>query len=80
MAEESPGEAVTPVGAPGTDAAGVTAFDETDCGPAPTPLAAETLNVYVVPLVSATVAVVVGGDPVIVVGTWAALPTNGVIV
>jgi hypothetical protein len=69
-----------PVGAPGTAAAGVTAFDRADGGPAPTPLAAETVNVYVVPLVSATVAVVVGGEPVMVVGTWAALPTNGVIV
>ena len=33
-----------------------------------------------VPLVSATVAVVLGGDPVMVVGTWAAVPTYGVIV
>jgi hypothetical protein len=45
VAEESAGEAVTPVGAPGTAAAGVTAFDGADVGPAPTPLAAETLKV-----------------------------------
>jgi hypothetical protein len=45
VAEESAGEAVTPVGGPGTVAAGVTGFDRADAGPAPTPLAAETLKV-----------------------------------
>jgi hypothetical protein len=34
----------------------------------------------VVPLLTATVTVVVGGDPDTVVGTCAADPTNGVIV
>jgi len=45
LADESPGVAATPVGAPGTVAAGVTAFDWTEAGPVPTPLIADTVNV-----------------------------------
>ena len=45
VAEESTAVAVTPEGDAGTVAAGVTAFDGADVGPAPTPLAAETVKV-----------------------------------
>ena len=55
----SPAVAMTLVGAPGT-VAGVTAADGADAGPVPTTLAAVTVKVYAVPLVSpVTVAVVV---------------------
>ncbi len=49
----SPGVAFTPVGAPGTVAAGtgVTAVEGNDAAPVPTPLVAVTVNVYGVPLV-----------------------------
>ena len=47
----SPGAAVTVVGAPGNPA-GVTEFEATDAAPGPVALAAVTVNVYAVPLVS----------------------------
>ena len=40
-----PATAVTPVGAPGATAAGVTALDATDEGPVPVVFTARTLNV-----------------------------------
>src|SRR6476619_3706635 len=47
---------------------GVTLFDGADAGPVPRPLAAVTVKVYAVPLVSpVTVADVTGGLPVTVV-------------
>jgi hypothetical protein len=80
-ADESPGDPVTPVGAPGgVGPVGVTGFEGADAGPLPMALAADTVNVYVVPLFTATVTVVVGGEPFTVVGTCAADPANGVIV
>jgi hypothetical protein len=58
---------------------GVARFDTGDGGPVPTPFVAVTVNVYVVPFVSPlTVAVGAGGEPVMVAGFWAVLPTNGV--
>jgi hypothetical protein len=44
VAWESPAVALTPVGAPGTEA-GVTAFDAADAAPKPALLAAVTVNV-----------------------------------
>jgi hypothetical protein len=79
LTEAAPGPAVaavTALGAPGT-APGVTALDGEDAGPVPAVLVAETVNVYVVPLVSpVTVAVVVGT----VTGVPGVEPTNGVTV
>ena len=40
-----PAVAVTPVGAPGTLAVGVTAFDAADATPVPTEFVARTVNV-----------------------------------
>ena len=45
VASALPAAAVTPVGAPGTVAEGVTAFDAAEAGPAPTLLAAVTEKV-----------------------------------
>jgi hypothetical protein len=62
-------------------AAGVTADDGADAGPAPTALLADTVNVYAVPLVSPeTVTLVAGGLPETVVTGCAAAPMNGVTV
>jgi hypothetical protein len=62
-------------------AVGVAGFDGADAGPAPTPLLAVTLNVYVVPFVRPlTVTVAAGGDPLAVVADCAVEPTNGVTV
>jgi len=59
----------------------VIALDGADAGPAPIALVADTVNVYVVPLVRpVTVVVVAGGAPVTVTGVCAAAPTNGVTV
>jgi hypothetical protein len=79
-ADAFPAVAVTAVGALG-GAAGVTAFDEADAGPVPTPLVAVTTNVYVVPFVSpGTVVEEAGGEPLTVVGGCAVDPMNGVTV
>ena len=52
LTDWSAGDAVTPVGAPGTVAAvGITAAEELELGPMPTPLIAATVNVYAVPFV-----------------------------
>jgi hypothetical protein len=60
---------------------GVTALEAADCGPVPTALVAETLNVYDVPLVSPlTTAVVAGGFPVTGVDARAVDPAYGVTV
>jgi len=54
-----PGEAIAPVGAPGTDAEGVTAFDGADGALLPTAFVATAVNVYEEPLLMpVTVAVV----------------------
>ena len=70
----------TPVGADGATApSGVTGLDGSDAGPAPDAFAASTLNVYWVPGVRpVTVVLVAGGEPVIVLGVWAAAPMYGV--
>ena len=75
------GWAATPVGAAGTTAlAGVTGLDCGDTGPPPFGLSAWTVKRYVVPVVSpVTVVVVAGGEPVMVFGVCAVLPTYGVI-
>src|SRR5215471_7113627 len=58
---------------------GVTALDGAEAGPVPMALVAVTVNVYVVPLVSPVMVVLVaGGDPVTVVGGCAVEPMNGV--
>ena len=62
-------------------ALGVTALDADDSGPVPVALVADTVNVYVVPLVSpATVFDVAGGVPVTVTGVCAVVPMYGVTV
>ena len=65
VADPLPAVAVTPVGAPGTvGAVGVTALDGEEADPVPMALVADTVKVYVVPLVSpGTVADVAGGLP-----------------
>jgi hypothetical protein len=45
VAVESPAVALTPVGVPGTVAAGVTAFEAVDSGPVPTAFVALTVKV-----------------------------------
>src|SRR5215468_6650771 len=60
---------------------GVTALDWAEAGPVPVALVALTVNVYVVPLVSPVMVVLVaGGEPVTVVGGCAVPPMNGVTV
>ena len=51
VAEALPAVADTPVGAPGTPAAGVTAVEAAEAAPAPLALVAVTVKVYGVPLV-----------------------------
>jgi hypothetical protein len=66
VADCTPAVALTPVGAPGGPAVGVTAFDCADTGPDPAALEACTVNVYEVPTVSpATVVDVVVPETVI---------------
>jgi hypothetical protein len=74
--------AATLSGAVGTvGPVGVTAFEGADTGPDPFAFDACTVNVYDVPWVSpGIVTLVAGGDPVAVVGVWAAPPTYGVTV
>ena len=62
-----PALALTPVGAPGGfGTVGVTAFEGTDSWPAPAPLIAATLKVYVVPPVRpVTVAEAAGANTVV---------------
>ena len=75
----SRGAPVTPVGAPGTvGGAGVTAFDSTDSGPAPEPLMASTVNVYVVPFWRPVTVNPVAVVPVLT-GVCAFAPMYGVI-
>ena len=50
-AEALPAVAVTPVGAPGALACGVTAVEAAEAAPVPLALVAVTVNVYGVPLV-----------------------------
>jgi hypothetical protein len=60
---------------------GVTGLEALEAGPVPTPLVADTWNVYVVPFVRpVTTTLVAGGEPVTTVGLWAAVPMNGVTV
>src|SRR5215470_3142389 len=60
---------------------GVTGFDGAEAGPVPMALVALTVKVYVVPLVSPVmVLLVAGGFPVTVVGVCAVLPMYGVTV
>jgi len=62
-------------------AVGVTAGEAAEAGPVPTALVADTVNVYVVPFVRPViVALVAGGEPVIVVAGCATAPTYGVTV
>ena len=64
---------VTPVTVGG--AFGVTALDGDEAGPVPVALVADTVKVYVVPLVSpVTVVEVAGGLPVTVTGVCAVAP------
>ena len=56
-AEAFPAVAATLVGAPGTVALGVTAFEAADWGPVPVALVAATLKVYVVPFVKPLIVV-----------------------
>jgi hypothetical protein len=76
LAEPLPAFADTPVGAAGAlGALGVTALEAEESGPVPLALVAETLKVYVVPLVSpVTVVEVPGGLPDTVTGVWAVDP------
>jgi hypothetical protein len=65
----------------GTTATGVTLFDCAESGPVPIAFDALTVKLYVVPLVSPVIVVlVVGGVPVIVVGVCGTSPAYGVIV
>jgi hypothetical protein len=74
LAVALPAVAVTPVGAPGSPL-GVTEFELAESGPVPFAVVADTLNVYVVPLVSpGTVVEVAGGLPVTVTGVCAVEP------
>jgi hypothetical protein len=60
---------------------GVTAFEAADTPPDPFALDACTVNVYEVPCVSPRIVTLVpGGEPVTVVGVWAAPPMYGVTV
>jgi hypothetical protein len=74
--------AVTAVGAPGTvGTLGITALDGADSGPVPNELLADTLNVYVVPLVNpVTVVDSAGGLPVTTFDVCAVVPMYGVTV
>ena len=69
------------VGAAGATAVrGVTGLDAAEAGAGRSGLSAWTVNVYVVPVVSPVIVVVVaGGEPVIVFGVWAVEPMYGVI-
>ena len=53
-AKAFPAVAVTPVGAEGTVAVGVTGAEGAEAGPVPKAFVAVTVNVYVVPIVSPT--------------------------
>ena len=60
---------------------GVTGLEAADAAPVPTAFVADTLKVYVVPLVRPfTTTLVAGGLPVTVVGVCAVVPMNGVTV
>jgi hypothetical protein len=78
--EPAPDVATTfPGGAGG--AAGVTLFEGCEGGPVPMSLVADTVNVYVVPLASpVTVVDGLGGEPLMIDGSWAVVPTKGVTV
>src|SRR5690349_20055060 len=68
-------------GQAGAEACGVAGFDAPDAGPAPAPFVADTVNVYVVPLVSPlTVVEVAGGLPDTVLAGCADDPMYGVTV
>jgi hypothetical protein len=76
-----PPMAVTPVGAAGpVMAVGTTAAEAADAGPDPLGFEACTVKVYDAPGVSPeTLALVVGGPPLIVVVVWATPALKGVI-
>ena len=60
---------------------GVTALDEADGGPVPTPFVAVTVKLYVVPFERPkTVADGAGGVPLTIVGVCGVLPIQGVTV
>src|SRR5260370_39359005 len=66
VAEESPGTAVTPVGAPGGPK-GVTAMDGAEGGPVAIALRALTVTVYVMPFVSPLTVALVAEEPALAV-------------
>jgi hypothetical protein len=69
----SPGDPVTPVGAPGTPT-GVTAAEASESAPVPTALIAATVNVYAVPFVNPVTVNDVAAEPV-ATGVCAVAPT-----
>lgn len=69
IASALPATAVTDVGAAGTLADGVTAFDAAEFGPAPTLLIAATRNRYAVPFVKPVMTRLVAAEPVLATAT-----------
>ncbi len=59
---------------------GVTALDAVDAEPVPTPLVADTVNVYAVPLVRPVTVVEVAEPLLTCTGVCAVVPMNGVTV